>query len=861
MFFARCLIRDASFAILLMFTLLACTGGSDSPTAPTMSINIQNASLEIGQNVQLSAVNARGVVTWTSSNTAVATVVSTGFVSAAGPGTATITAATASQTASTAVTVLQPPSIGLAATSVTFSARAGGAGPAAQAVAIVNAGQGTLAGVQVGAVTYGVGQPGQWLSTTISSSTAPSTLTLNASVAGLIPGSYSATVQLIASAPTMPRDINVTFTVTAPPTIEISATSAQFTGVAGGANPTPVTINITSGTPAPATGLSASISYGQSASGWLTAQLSSMTTPSSLSLTATTGALTPGTYTASVILASPDAANAPRTVIVSFAVAARPSIALSGSSLDFAATVGGANAATQPVQVTNSGGGSLTGIAVSVDYTTGAGWLSASLNQTSAPATLTVQPVTGSLAAGTYSATIRVTAPQASNTPQSIAVTFTVGAGALIATSPTTLSITGSLSSLPAVRQVVVSNAGGGSLSGLSVGIQYQTGSGWLTATLNTTTAPASISVQASPTGLTAGTYTAVLRVMSPSASNSPVSVPVTYTIAAEPEIVLSATSRSFSMVIGEANPVSQNVVVSNGGGGTLSSLSTSIVYGSGSGWLSASLSSSTAPTTIAVSASRGALAAGTYTATVIVSSPVASNSPRAIDVTFTIAAAPSIGLSTSALGFNRVSGSGATDPSTITITNAGGGTLSGLSASIVYLTGPSPNTGWLSGTLTGTTAPASVNLVANAGTPSVPRAPGTYTALVRVTSAVASNSPRDIQVEFEVPVSFVNNIYSQLYPTYCEACHFSGGSQPNLSSVSAFRASMIGVLTTNRTGNPLATTYPRRIVAGSATMSYLTYQLQKSTGALHMPTGAQTVPASLRTLISSWINQGANNN
>ena len=860
MFIARGLIR-ALLAPLLTLTLVACAGGADAPSAPAMSINIQNSSLEIGASVQLSAVNARGSVDWSSSNTAVATVVSTGFVTAVGAGTSTITARTESQSASTMVTVLQPPAIGLDATAVTFSARAGGANPASRVVAIANAGQGTLAGVQVGGVTYGAGQPGQWLSTTLSSNSAPATLTLNASVTGLIPGTNTATVQLVATG-AAPREIVVTFTVTAPPTLELSATSAEFTGIAGGANPASVVIDVASGSSAPATGLSVSIAHVQGASGWLSAALNNTSTPASLSLSVSIAALAPGTYTANVTLASPDAVNAPRTVLVSLLVTAPPAIGLSASTLEFAATAGGANATARTVQVTNAGGGQLSGISVAVEYASGSGWLNASLNQGAAPATLTVQPVTQSLAAGTYTATLRVSAPLASNSPQAIAVTLTVTAGAIIAVSPTSLAITGSLTTPPAARELMVTNTGGGALTGLSVEVQYQTGSGWLTASLNTTTAPATISVQASPTGLSAGTYTATLRVLSAAAGNSPVSVPISYTIATQPEIVLSATSRSFSMVIGEASPVTQNVIVNNGGGGTLTGLSTSISYGSGSGWLSAALTSSTAPTSIAITATRGALPAGTYTATVSVSSPVASNSPREIDVTFTIATAPNIGLSTSNVDFSRVSGGGATATSNIVIVNTGGGTLSGLSASILYQTGPSPNTGWLSGTISSSTAPATMSLVANAGTPLVPRTPGTYTAIVRLTSPDALNSPQDIAVEFDVPVSFTNNIYSLLYPTYCEGCHYSGGAQPNLSSVSAFRANMIGVMTTNRTGFPLATTYSRRIVAGSATMSYLTYQLQKSTGAFHMPTSAgQTVPSSLRALISTWIDQGANNN
>ncbi len=110
-----------------------------------------------------------------------------------------------------------------------------------------------------------------------------------------------------------------------------------------------------------------------------------------------------------------------------------PSIAISSSTVSFGATVGGASPAAQGLTITNGGSGSLSGIAVgAISYGSGAGWLSASLNTTSAPATLTLQATTGSLAAGSYTATVPVSAAGASNTPQNLAVTLTVSAaGAL----------------------------------------------------------------------------------------------------------------------------------------------------------------------------------------------------------------------------------------------------------------------------------------------------------------------------------------------------------------------------------------------------------------------------------------------
>jgi predicted phage tail protein len=92
----------------------------------------------------------------------------------------------------------------------------------------------------------------------------------------------------------------------------------------------------------------------------------------------------------------------------------------------------------------------------------------------------------------------------------------------------------------------------------------------------------------------------------------------------------------------GSGNPASQNVSVTNTGGGTLSGLATSVTYVTGtSGWLTASLNGTTAPATLSIQATTGALAPGTYTANVAVTSNVAANSPQAVTVTFTVAPVP----------------------------------------------------------------------------------------------------------------------------------------------------------------------------------------------------------------------------
>jgi hypothetical protein len=111
-------------------------------------------------------------------------------------------------------------------------------------------------------------------------------------------------------------------------------------------------------------------------------------------------------------------------------------INLNPATVSFSAAAGGDNPAVQTVAVTNTGGGSLTGLTVATTYGAGqpTGWLNATLDQTTGPATLTLTPTLsptgGALAEGSYTANVAIASPGARNTPQNVAVTFNVAAAA-----------------------------------------------------------------------------------------------------------------------------------------------------------------------------------------------------------------------------------------------------------------------------------------------------------------------------------------------------------------------------------------------------------------------------------------------
>ena len=675
------------------------------------------------------------------------------------------------------VTALAP-AIALGAPSVTFSAAAGGADPPPQMIPITNGGGGSLTGLGA-SITYVAGQPSGWLTASLSPSSAPSTLTLAARTGTLPQGDYSATV-LIGSpvAGNSPQSISVRFSIGAPPPmIALSETSRSFTATAGGPDPGLHAITVANVGGGTLSDLTVEVSYTAGQPGdWLTALLSTPTAPATLTLQPRVGVLPAGVYTATVRVASPHAANSPQGISVSLQVNAPTmpaAIALSQDTATFLATAGGPSPGSRSVQVTNAGGGTLEGLSATVSYAAGqpTGWLNAILAGSTAPTTLALDPVTASLAAGTYNATVQVASAAASNSPRTIAVTVQVSAAPVspaIALSPTTVGFSAvTLSGNPAAKTVSVTNAGGGTLNGLSTAIRYGSGqpTGWLTASLGSTTAPSTLTLQPTTGLLLPGTYTATVEVRSQAASNSPQTVAVTFQVTAPiipPAIELTPSSVTFNATAGGSAPASKDVAVRNSGGGTLDALTATVRYGSGqSGWLTATLTSTTAPATLQLSVAIGSLTTGTYNATVEVASSKASNSPQTVAVTLVLepaAVPPAIGLSATSASFTATAG-GANPPlETIGITNAGGGTLDDLSTSVQY--GSGQTTGWLNATLGLTTAPTQLTLNATTGA----LAAGNYNATVQVQAPGASNSPRGIQVTFQVnPAASVPNTVTDL--------------------------------------------------------------------------------------------------
>ncbi|MGA2038179.1 MAG: BACON domain-containing carbohydrate-binding protein [Bryobacteraceae bacterium] len=315
---------------------------------------------------------------------------------------------------------------------------------------------------------------------------------------------------------------------------------------------------------------------------------------------------------------------------LTFMAAPASSVAVAPTSLQFAYTVGGTVPAAQSIQITNSGGGALNWSA-----TTSATWLSVAAASGTAPSTLSVLVSPTGIGAGTYTGSVQISATGASNSPVSVAVTLTVAlAPPVLTISPQALAFNYTVGgTIPAAQSIQVTNSGGGMLNWSAT-----TSATWLSVAVTSGTAPSTLSVLVSPTGLGGGTYTGSVQISAAGASNSPASVAVTLTVApAPPVLAVSPQALTFNYAVGGRIPAAQGISITNTGGGALS-----WVASASAAWVGLSPASGTAPATLSVSANPATLAAGSYSATVLITAAGATASPASVSVTLVVQA-PSI--------------------------------------------------------------------------------------------------------------------------------------------------------------------------------------------------------------------------
>ena len=249
----------------------------------------------------------------------------------------------------------------------------------------------------------------------------------------------------------------------------------------------------------------------------------------------------------------------------------------------------------------------------------------------------------------------------------------------------------------------------------------------------------ASVSAAGLVRGLNAGSAT--IRATAEGVSGS-----ASVTVIQRPQIVLSPSEVQFESEFAGAPTPTVPVGVTNGIEGTLSGLDVDVSYSptGPQGWVEAELTSTTAPATVNIRVLPELLPSGIHEASVQISSSVAGNSPQMIRVVLQVGEAPpTIEVSSEVVSFASDAGQADPPPQGVSVTNAGGGVLSGLQAVVRYE--PGSGAGWLQAVLTGPTAPAQLTISVD------PQGliPGVYDAVISLTATTAPGPPVDVDVRF----------------------------------------------------------------------------------------------------------------
>jgi hypothetical protein len=422
--------------------------------------------------------------------------------------------------------------------------------------------------------------------------------------------------------------------------------------------------------------------------------------------------LSPGTYNGSVSIVSPGAANSPQVAAVSFTVSG-PTITGPTTPLIFTSQIGAPAPGPQSITVVTDG--SSISLNAAVSTMDGGTWLGVTPLNAATPASFSISVNPAALLPGSYAGTVSFTSPQAPNTVLNVPVRLTV-VGVQFSAPNGTLTFTSFVGRSASPAQTVAVSTAGSPIT-VSAAASTSTGANWLSVTPPSGSTPVSFTISASSAGLQPGTYSGAVTIGSPQASNGPVVVPVQLLVSTLPLLSVSPASINFSWEQGASLPTAQTFNISTNGSAVNYALTTA-----GGSWLSLSAASITTNGAVTVSVDPTGLAPGTYSATVSISSTLASNSPQTVNVNLTVTPA-NISVSPSAVSFAYSLCGALPGPQTASI-----------SSDLAFAFTAVADSSWISVTPSGT-LPGSLSIGVNPALLTVGNYSGTVTAFMEGTS------------------------------------------------------------------------------------------------------------------------------
>jgi uncharacterized protein (TIGR03437 family) len=376
-------------------------------------------------------------------------------------------------------------------------------------------------------------------------------------------------------------DDRIRLVLNVPPQFSVSPALLQFSAKSGGPPTVPQIVSVSS----PVTNLIYHVSASTDNGDWIKIDSLDGLAPGVIQVSADPANLPPGSYEGRVTVNAPD--SVPPLLLVNVKITVSPADApalLAEPSTLFFDFVQGLPGSSQELILRNNGSGT---IPVTVTATTPVGnWLSvspasASLTATS-PQTVSVTANPGTLPPGTYQGLITIAS---TNSTQRffVTVTMTVHSTSQVITINNTgfsfLAAAGSQT--PQSDQVYVSNPGLGTLN-FNVTATVLSGGNWLSVNPSSAAAGpaggsnAPITVSANPSNLAEGVYYGQIGIVSQGASNSPVTIPVVFTIVRATTVTLPDVRPTGLIFVPNVQPNPQQFTITNTGGTPNSFRSTS---------------------------------------------------------------------------------------------------------------------------------------------------------------------------------------------------------------------------------------------------------------------------------------------
>ena len=495
---------------------------------------------------------------------------------------------------------------------------------------------------------------------------------------------------------------------------------------------------------------------------WLRASVATGTAPTAITIRINKGSLpgggvSPGTFVGQLLFQTSG-----DSVTIPVAVTVGPTVFTQVNPLNFTMAFGGTNPLPQIINIAMNDNSTVR-YSASVANAKGGKWLAISPSGNGCcftPLANTVSVSAGSIAAGTYTAEIIITEFANPGMAMVVPVTLTViSSGAFFADLPGQMSFSVKTNSITATSQTIqVANGGSGTLN-WTLTTSTADGADWLSATPASGSAPSKVTVGVNVShlpggGAVPGEYIGQLVLQT---INDTTTIPVTVTVGAAPFTQLNPIS--FTLPFAGANPLPQVLSVSAVDNSTIR-FSASVATAKGGNWLSVSPSGNGCcftPLAIAANVNASSLAAGTYTAEIILTEYANPGRSMVLPVNLTIiASGPFLDNLPGGLSFSFQPGGVATSQ-IVQIRNGGTGSLNWGVASSTADGGA-----WLTATPSTGTAPSIATIsVTSANLPNGGQIAGTYTGqLVFRTAGDATTIPVTVTVGTAVfsqmnPVSF----------------------------------------------------------------------------------------------------------